>query len=481
MKRIRVAVRASVAAAALLALVACGDGFGGGIDAVATAERYDLGVSQLARWLADVERVPLQRDIAERAAHRWVEFVLFAGRVAEGDSMLDRETVLQAMWPNVYQELVDVHHDMLVEERIALDSADVDSAYTAGEHRFIDHILISTNPSMAPPEKAAARRRAGDIREQLLLGGSWEDANQQNDDPGARDRGGSLGVIVRGQTVPQFEAVAYSLEPGEISEVTETAFGFHVIRRPPLDEILDDFTLEVEDYLIEVMDTQYLDEIVEEWRIEVRQSAPAALREAAEAPYRAFSSDRVIGTYRGGRFTVANFVRWMQALPPQMFSQVAIADDEQLTELTRSLVRNEVLVQAARDAGAELPEESFLGYREQLRSEVQNVRDALRLDSALAAATTEEERDQVLEATVESYLIYLMDSRAQTAVVVPAFLAQRLRSESDWDVSSPGLDQSVERAQRMRMEQRFPQGDSAGVGPAAVPSDTTPAGEGDAQ
>jgi peptidyl-prolyl cis-trans isomerase D len=477
----RVAVRAAGAAAALVALVACGDGFGGSINSVATAEGHDLGVSQLARWLADVERVPLQRDIAERAAHRWVEFVLFADRVADGDSLLDRETVLYAMWPNVYQELVDIHHDMLIEERIALDSADVDSAYAAGDHRFIYHILISTSPTMAPPDKAAARERAEDLREQLLLGGTWEDANQQNQDPGARQRGGSLGVIVRGETVPQFETVAYSLEPSEISEVTETAFGFHVIRRPPLDEIRDEFALEVEDYLIDVMDTLYLDEIVEEWRIDVRQGAPAALREAAEAPYRAFGSDRVIGSYRGGKFTMADFVRWMQALPPQMFSQVAIADNEQLMELTHSLVRNEVLVEAARDAGAELPEESFLGYREQLRSEVQNVRDALRLDTALAAATTEEERDQAMESVVESYLISLMDSRAPTAVVVPAFLAQRLRSESDWGVSSPGLDQSVERAQRMRMERRYPQGDSVGVQPPAAPSDTAPAGEGDAQ
>jgi peptidyl-prolyl cis-trans isomerase D len=464
------------AVAALAALAACGDGFGGGVEAVATAEQHDLGVSQLAGWLADVERVPLQRDIAERAVHRWVEFVLFSERVAQGDSLLDRETVLQAMWPNVYQELVDVHHEMLVEERIGLDSADVDSAYAAGDHRFINHILISTTPTMAPPEKAAARERAEDLRERLMLGGSWEDANLQNDDPGARERGGSLGVIVRGQTVPPFEAAAFALEPGEISEVTETAFGFHVIRRPPLEEVHDDFAVEIEEYLIDLMDTQYLEEIGDDWKIDVRQSAPAALREAAEAPYRAFGSDRVIGTYRGGRFTVADFVRWMQALPPQMFSQVAIADDEQLTELTRSLVRNEVLVHAARDAGAELPEESFLGYREQLRSEVQNVRDALRLDSALAAAATDEERGEALEGAVQTYLIYLMDSRAQTAVVVPAFLAQRLRAESDWGVSSPGLDQSVERAQRLRMERRFPQGDSVVAPPP--PADT--AGEGDA-
>ncbi len=464
-----------------LTVAACGDAFSGGIDAVARTERHDLGVTRLARWLADVERMPVRRDMAEWTAHRWVEFTLFAERVAAGDSLLDRETVLEAMWPNVYQELVDIHHEKLVEERITLDSAAVDSAYAAGDHRLIDHILIRTAPTLSPPEKAAARQRAEDLRERLLLGGSWEDANQQNDDPGARERGGSLGVIVRGYTVPQFEVVAFALEPGEISEVTETAFGFHVIRRPPLDEVREDFIFEVEDYLIEVMDTLYLEELIDGWRIAVRRGAPAALREVAQAPHRAFGSDRVVGTYRGGEFTVADFVRWMQALPPQMFSQIGTADDDQLTELTLSLMRNEVLVRAARDDGVELPDESFVGYREQLRSEIQNVRDALQLDSALAEATSEEERDRAVESTVQGYLISLMDPKQSTAVVVPAFLAEHLRSQSDWEVASPGLDQSVERAQRMRMERRFPQGDSVGLPPAAAPSDTAPPGEGDAQ
>ena len=444
---------------------------------MARTERHDLGVTQLAGWIADVERVPVRREVAEWAAHRWVEFTLFAERVAAGDSLLDRETVLEAMWPNVYQELADIHHERLVEERITLDSAAIDSAYAAGDHRFIDHILIRTTPTLSPPEKAAARQRAEDLRERLMLGGSWEEVNQQNDDPGARERGGSLGVIVRGQTVPQFEAVAFALEPGEISEVTETAFGFHVIRRPTLNEVREDFIFEVEDYLIEVMDTLYLEELIDGWRIAVRRGAPAALREAAQAPHRAFGSDRVVGTYRGGEFTVADFVRWMQALPPQMFSQVGTADDDQLMELTRSLMRNEVLVRAARDAGVELPEESFVGYREQLRSEIQNVRDALRLDSALAEATSEEERDRAVESAVGGYLISLMEPKQPTAVVVPAFLAEHLRSQSDWDVSSPGLDQSVERAQRMRMERRFPPGDTAGV----MPADSAPASEDDAQ
>jgi peptidyl-prolyl cis-trans isomerase D len=302
---------------------------------------------------------------------------------------------------------------------------------------------------------------------------SWEEVNERNEDPGARARGGSLGVIVRGQTVPDFEGVAYTLESGQISEVTETPFGFHIIRRPPLDEVREQYRIAVEDILIEAMDTAFLGELAEAWRIDVRAGAPAAMREAAEAPFRAFGSDRVLGTYRRGRFTVADFVRWMQALPPQMFSQVTVAGDEQLTELARSLIRNEVLVKEAEEAGAELPEGRFAELKEQLRQEIDNVRQALRLDSALADTGEGEARREAVEDAVEVYLLELMVTRQATAAVVPAFLADWLRAQSRWGVSSPAIDRAVELAQRTRMERRVPAPDSGA--PAAA--DTGSAGD----
>jgi parvulin-like peptidyl-prolyl isomerase len=56
-------------------------------------------------------------------------------------------------------------------------------------------------------------------------------AVEYSDEPGAGARGGSLGRFGRGQMVPAFENVAFRLQVGEISDIIETGFGYHIIQR----------------------------------------------------------------------------------------------------------------------------------------------------------------------------------------------------------------------------------------------------------
>lgn len=80
-------------------------------------------------------------------------------------------------------------------------------------------------------QKAIARTRLEEIRTRVRNGESFANmAILYSQDPESAKRGGELGFVNRGDLVPQFEAVAFKLKPGEVSQVVETEFGFHIIQ-----------------------------------------------------------------------------------------------------------------------------------------------------------------------------------------------------------------------------------------------------------
>ena len=93
----------------------------------------------------------------------------------------------------------------------------------------VSHILIKQE--LSPERKAEVRKRAESLLERIRNGEDFRElATQHSDDPGSAPDGGDLGYFSRGVMVPEFEAVAFRLEPGEVSDVVETPLGFHIIR-----------------------------------------------------------------------------------------------------------------------------------------------------------------------------------------------------------------------------------------------------------
>jgi len=104
--------------------------------------------------------------------------------------------------------------------------------YKVDDQVKVRHILIKVDGT-DPKADAAAKAKAQGILDQLQKdkGASFSElAKKNSDDPGSKEQGGELGPIKHGVTVPEFDKAAFSQQPGQISGLVRTKFGYHIIQ-----------------------------------------------------------------------------------------------------------------------------------------------------------------------------------------------------------------------------------------------------------
>lgn len=148
-----------------------------------------------------------------------------------------------------------------VEELLVADAERVKTFYDEQDERFhkpeqvqARHILFRTKSNATEQEEEAVRARALAALERLKAGEDFAAlAEELSEDPGSKSRGGDLGFFPRGQMVQAFEEAAFDQEPGTISDLVRSDFGFHIIRveehREALDQSLDEVAREIAEEL----------------------------------------------------------------------------------------------------------------------------------------------------------------------------------------------------------------------------------------
>lgn len=119
-----------------------------------------------------------------------------------------------------------------------ISDADVQAYYNQHQAQYqvkeqvkVRHILIAVPQGADAKTDQAAKAKADDLLKQIKNGGNFADlASKNSDDPGSKAAGGELGWLDRGRTVPEFDKVAFTLNPGQTSDVIKTQFGYHILQ-----------------------------------------------------------------------------------------------------------------------------------------------------------------------------------------------------------------------------------------------------------
>jgi peptidyl-prolyl cis-trans isomerase SurA len=109
-------------------------------------------------------------------------------------------------------------------ENIPTDSLPyINAEYEIGE------IIIA--PKVSAESRLATKKLLLEIKEKIVSGVSFDSqAKLYSEDPGSAIKGGDLGLVGRGQMVPEFESALFKLKDGELSDIVETQYGYHLIK-----------------------------------------------------------------------------------------------------------------------------------------------------------------------------------------------------------------------------------------------------------
>lgn len=174
------------------------------------------------------------------------------------------------------QQLIDTE----VVPSIMVSDADAKAYYESNPQFFkqpeqvkASHILVKVEPDADEAKKAEARKKIEDVQKKLKEGGDFAELAKEYSEGPSGPKGGDLGLFGRGQMVKPFEDVAFAAKPGEVSDLVETRFGYHLIK---VDEKKPESVVpyeEAKERIEQVLKRQKISEAVNEYIAKLKSEA----------------------------------------------------------------------------------------------------------------------------------------------------------------------------------------------------------------
>jgi hypothetical protein len=441
-------------------------------ETAAEAAGQELPPERLAQIMSSAKSVRMSPEAAEMVASVWVDYSLLGQAAVRNELPTDSASIADAVWPQIAEIVGTRWHDSLMARRSTLSPTAVDSLYNKTDQRLFQHILFGARANAPDTVRAAKRKQAQATLDRIKQGATFGRlASQLSEDPGSKTDAGFLPLGPKGRFVASFDSAAWLLQPGEVSGLVETPYGYHILRRPALKEVRE----RLSDHLVQQigarLDSSYMDSLAQVNRMKLVSDAPALIRSAAKSPGEAVQSAKPLAQYTGGALTTKDFVRWINALPPQYSARLQSADDATLRQFAQALAENALLLRDAEAAGIKVTPEEWSDLSTRYRAHL----DSLVADMGLNAKELTDagvplnQRQSLAASKVESYLDRLNDGKSRLRQL-PYALATVLRSRLPFRLDDAGIARGLEIAK----ERTAARQDSAGR-PSLPPGTMRPA------
>jgi peptidyl-prolyl cis-trans isomerase C len=204
-------------------------------EAEAAALEQLIGAKLLYQKGIEQKMEGLDQLVSEKIAQSKAKFPSSAAYVAA----LKASNLTEAEAGEIVRRDAVVTHflERQVVAKITVSDQDIRTFYQQNLDKFslpesvqISHILIEAGAQATAQEKLKGRERAEGIRKILVAGEDFAALAKTDSSCPSKEEGGDLGVFGKDELIPEFDAAVANLKPGEISQVVETGFGFHVLK-----------------------------------------------------------------------------------------------------------------------------------------------------------------------------------------------------------------------------------------------------------
>ena len=188
-----------------------------------------------------------------------------------------REHMERMLAAKKYLDGIRMRVATVTDEELETYYRDNEVRLTLPEQVRVRHILLTWKPMGTTDDRAAIREQMAPILEQARSGADFAELASKYSDDSTASQGGDTGFFNRGQMVPAFEAVAFALQPGEVSDPVETAFGVHILRLEerqgarllPLDEVREQLREHIREERMEAAVEQETERLRQEGEVEI--------------------------------------------------------------------------------------------------------------------------------------------------------------------------------------------------------------------